>query len=76
MEPKTIGRLICPMPEDPQRGTLGESGNRGEIGLKKAGSEKMNPKVTLRISFREALKSVQGSLSDVGFMLIRLNKRE
>lgn len=36
----------------------------------------MNPKVTLRISFREALKSVQGSLSDVGFMLIRLNKRE
>lgn len=43
MEPKTIGRLICPMPEDPQRGTLGESGNRGEIGLKKSRKRKNEP---------------------------------
>lgn len=33
MEPKAIGRLICPMPEVFWRMTSGESGIRGEIGL-------------------------------------------
>ncbi len=40
MEPKAIGRLVCPMLEVFRRENYGESGFRGEIGLRKCRKRK------------------------------------